>query len=173
MVYDLDVDIFLKEDIEFVLKKIYEIYFFEKIDGRIVFNSIVELPFEVNMFSQDAHGHFNKLVPKIKSLHNDMYRVLESVYNIKNETEFNWKALNKRYPRMQNFTYLNNKFKHYRNKPGMKITLTCMILNNGKNQKVDIACNFTQNGVFECVFYSEFVNLFLKYLEDNGIIEVN
>ena len=114
MIYDLDKEYFLSQDIEYIIQRINEFYDFEKRDSGLIFTSKIELQNETHFTSDDAHNSFFKLVPRIKSLHNDMYRILESVYNAKNEKKFEWGKLQNKYPLIKEFTYLNNRFKHYK-----------------------------------------------------------
>jgi len=65
MIYDLDVEDFLAQDIEFIIDKINEFYDFEKVESKLVFQSKLELASDLHFASIESHNSFLNLVPKI------------------------------------------------------------------------------------------------------------
>lgn len=171
MVYDLDIEHFLNEDVQNVVHRVMEFYDFERVADNLIFHSKFILPDDIHFASNDADKLFATIVPKIKSLHNDMYRIIESIHNAKTGGTPDVKTLEDKYALLTEFRVLNNKFKHYSRNRKIKITNVTII---DGSQKMELQfLFFDKAGLVTSVLYSQFINLFLKYLEDNELITIN
>ncbi|HRP37019.1 MAG: hypothetical protein BGO87_07420 [Flavobacteriia bacterium 40-80] len=170
--YDLNQAYYLWEDIKEIIDRIGTLYTIEKVNGQRFIKSITETP-ETTIFSKENEVIFNQLVPKIKSLHKDMYSLIEAITKHKNNGEFNIHMLADRYYNFDEFRHLNNKFKHFDTR-GVTITLTSLIMMENNKNIIDVYCNFTKgDGSFKAIRYPDFIETFLAFLVNYELITFN
>lgn len=168
--YDLNQAYYLWEDIKEVIDRIGSLYTIEKVNGQRFIRSTFEIPGKPSMISKENEIAFNKLIPKIKSIHKDMYGLIEAITKYKNDGDFNINSLASRYSNFDEFRHLNNKFKHFDTR-GITITLTSLVMMEGNKSVIDAYCNFKkQDGSFKAVRYPDFIETFLVFLNDYELI---
>jgi hypothetical protein len=111
---------------------------------------------------------FNKLIPRVKSLHKDMYALLETLFKSKSGS-FKKLELEKKYPYLKEFRLLNNKLKHY-NDLEAEITLTELVMIEEEGHLIDICCNFKYKDQLKVLRFCRFIEIFLKIIEDQQVI---
>jgi hypothetical protein len=169
-VYDLNHTYYLWEDIKEILSRIDSLYSFENIKDKRFYNSKISIDSDIHWASKDTNEIFNKLIPKFKSIHKDMYSIIEAIFKYKNNGDFSIKILSNKYQYFNEFRLLNNKLKHFT--PGsVEINLIQLVMMEGNKQKIDVMCQFKySNGTFVAIRYSDFIEIFLLFLNDNELI---
>lgn len=172
-IYDLNQAYYLWEDIKEIIDRIGTLYTIEKVNGQRFIKSTTESPGKPTFFSKENEDTFNRLIPKIKSLHRDMYSLIEAITKHKNDGEFKTDTLADKYGNFDEFRHLNNKFKHFDTK-GVTITLTSLVMMENNKNIIDVYCNFKkQDGSFKAVRYPDFIETFLVFLNDYELITFN
>lgn len=173
-IYDLNQAYYLWEDIKEIIDRIGTLYTIEKVNGYRFIKSITEAPGKPAIFSKENEDTFNQLIPKIKSLHRDMYSLIEAITKHKNDGAFNTDTLAAKYSNFNEFRHLNNKFKHFDTK-GVTITLTSLVMmGEGQRNIIDVYCNFTRSdGSYKPIRYPDFIETFLVFLNDYELITFN
>jgi len=169
-VYDLNNTSFLAHDIEKTLTKINSLY-------RVTFSKTQATYYPKRVADNSKHWTsgeinevFNKMIPEVKSLHNDMYSIIESISKAKKGL-FKKDDLEKRFENFKEFRLLNNKFKHFSNQQA-DINLTQVVVMEQGQHLIDIYVNFKYNDIFKTCRYCEFIDTFLKIMEELSIIKV-
>jgi len=86
--------------------------------------------------SKESNEVFNDIIPEVKSLHKDMYALIESIVKAKTKT-FDVKSLAGKYRYFDEFRLLNNLFKHF--EPGnVEIDIVQIVIMDGKNQLLEV-----------------------------------
>lgn len=169
-IYDLNQTYYLWQDIEDVTNRIGLLYSIEKDNGKRFIKSKTTINSIYHWTSEECNNTFNKLIPKIKSLHKDMYSLIEAVYKYNNDNKFNRIILEKTYQNFEEFRLLNNQFKHYSSGEIEINVMPITTLENGQNV-IDICCNFKKNnGKIKPIRYPDFIEMFLLFLKDLGLI---
>jgi hypothetical protein len=170
-IYNLDDISFLSHDIEKALKKINSLY-------KVTYNPIgnTYLPKRVadgtnHWASTETQEVFNKIIPEVKSLHKDMYAIIESISKVK-KGQFKKDDLEKRFDNFKEFRLLNNKFKHF-NSHQTDITLAqIVVIGEGEQHLIDIYVNFKYPDTLRPYRYSEFIETFMRILIELGAIKI-
>jgi hypothetical protein len=169
-VYDLDDIGFLVHDIDKVLTKINSFYHVNFDKAGTTYYPKRAADNTKHWTSNETSEVFNKMIPEIKGLHKDMYSIIESISKAK-KGQFKKDDLEKRYENFRQFRLLNNKFKHFNNQQA-DINLTQMVIMESTGHLIDIYVNFKFKNNFETHRYCEFVDTFLKIMEELEIIKV-
>lgn len=169
MIYNLYEPSFLENDISLILNEIKNYYSFNESNGKITAYSLIKN--ENFWASEETHKMFNTLIPKIKSLHKDMYSMVESIHNIKEKTTFNRNLITKNYPIFNEFTEFNNIIKHY-NKKSIEITFTILNYVETTHNLLDFSLNFKdiKSGRVIHYQYKEFIEFFIIFLINYKLI---
>ena len=168
-IYDLNNIFFLQHDIESILNKIDQLYKVDFQKNRTTFQPKTIVDKKHHWTSELCDNAFNNLIPLVKSLHKDMYAVLETIFKSK-KGSFDKPFLEKKYTLMKEFRLLNNKFKHYNNREA-DINLTKIVFPEPQGQRVDVFCNFKYENNLEGAMYYKFIETFLQILKDEKIIQ--
>lgn len=169
-VYDLDNIAFLSHDIDKVLTKINTLYHVDfKVTGTTYFPKRVADNLN-HWTSNETNEVFSKMIPEIKSLHKDMYSIIESISKTK-RGKFKIDDLETTYDNFKEFRLLNNKFKHFDNSHA-EITLTQMVIMDKNNHLIDIHVNFKYHDAFRTFRYCEFIDTFLKIMEQLEVVKI-
>ena len=169
-IYDLNQAYYLWEDIQEIIDRIGSLYTIEKVNNKRFIKSASEVLGKPSMVSKENEIAFNKLIPKLKSLHKDMYSLMEAITKYKNDGEFNINDLASKYNNFDEFRHLNNKFKHFDTK-GIAITLTSLVMMESNKSIIDAYCNFKKpDDSFSTIRYPEFIETFLVFLNDYDLI---
>ena len=170
-IYDLDNIEYLKIDINQTLEKIKDLFELNFDNEKIEVVSKLVVDEKYKWFSDECQIAFNEKIPILKSIHKDMYAIIETI--IKNKTNsFDINAFENKYEYFKEFRLFNNKIKHFNNQ-NAEITLTAIVLNESIGNRIDYYCNFNYNDSFNALFFTEFIKLFIKLLVDFDIIKIN
>lgn len=169
-IYDLNNIQYLEHDIENILNRIDNLYKIEfKIEKTSYYpKTLVDK--KHHWTSKVCNDTFNKLIPEVKSLHKDMYAFLETIFKSKTG-DFKKLELEKKYPYLKEFRLLNNKLKHY-NDTEAEIKLTQIVMIVQHEHLIDIYCNFKYNDRLESIRFCDFIEIFLKIIEDEKVIYI-
>jgi hypothetical protein len=163
-VYDLHNPVDLQNDLNHIIKRLNGIYNIN-MDAKPI-EIVPKLQDTSNTFwaSEENAIEFNKLIPEFKNLHKDMYSFIESFTSLATKKKYDYEPFEKKHINFKEFRLLNNMFKH----PDKKAhTITFLKINHIDGKLFDLGCNFHfKDGSFKCIFYAEFVQLFLKILVD-------
>ena len=176
-IYNLDDHRYLAIDIDSVIKRLSRQFIIQKIDGRIAITSNIRLEDKTYWASQESTDSFNFNIPEIKSLHNDMYRLVENLFKVlypEQAKKFRG-VLENRYEVFKHFRILNNKFKHYLNDGEYdEIALIQLVEINLErtNQRVGLMCQFKKGKDLILYNYTDFVKFFYSFLFDNKLISL-
>jgi len=118
--------------------------------------------------SEENTKEFNTHIPNFKSIHKDMYHLIESIVIFKSG-DFDIESFESKYPIFKEFRLLNNIFKHPKKK-SIEISFTKIAHINQK--QFDLMCNFKAQDSFKCLMYSEFIVLFITILKDLNFIKI-
>ena len=169
-IYDLNNTYYLQHDLENVLSRIDSLYKVDFLKGKTVYYPKTLVDNNHHWTSDVCKETFNKLIPIVKSLHKDMYAILETIFK-SNNNEFDKSNLEKKYTYLKEFRLLNNKFKHYNDKEA-EINLTELVLMEPKGHLIDIYCNFKYPNKFEAIRFADFIDIFLRIMEDENILSI-
>ena len=170
-IYDLNNVYYLEHDIKTIFESIDKLYRVEFKLDKTHLHSKTLIDNSHHWTSDVCKETFNNLVPAIKSLHKDMYALLETIF-ISKTGKFNKPALEIKYQYLKEFRLLNNKFKHFNDKEA-EINLTEIVLMEPAGHVIDIFCTFIYPSNFEALRFSTFIEVFLKILEDENIISIS
>jgi hypothetical protein len=170
-IYDLNNIQYLEHDIESILNRIDELYKVEFKKEKTFYYSKIIVDNKHHWTSEACKETFNKLVPGIKSLHKDMYAALEAIFTSK-AANFKKLQLEIIYPNLKEFRLLNNKLKHFNDKEA-EISLTEVVIMESYGHLIDIYCNFKYKDKFQALRFCDFIDTFLKIIEDEQIITIN
>jgi hypothetical protein len=170
-IYDLNNIQYLEHDIESILNKIDELYKVEFKKEGTSYHPRTLVDNKHHWTSEICKEAFNKLIPGIKSLHKDMYAVLETIFRSKTG-DFKKFQLEERYPNLKEFRLLNNKFKHFNNIE-TEINLTEVVIMESHGHLIDIYCNFQYKDKLQLLRFCELIDTFLKILEDELVISID
>ncbi len=169
-IYNLNEAYYLWEDIEQVLNTIDSLYSIEYSNDKRFIKSKTKISSEFHFTSKECQIAFNKLIPKIKSLHKDMYGLIEAISKHKNNNQFHTRQLADRYDNFNEFRQLNNRFKHF-TEQDVKIDLTSLVMIEGKYNIIDVYCNFKKKDKnLIPIRYPEFIETFLTFLASYNLI---
>lgn len=169
-IYDLNQTYYLWQDIEEVTNQIGLLYSIENENGKRFIKSKTIVNSEHHWTSGECNTAFNKLIPKIKSLHKDMYSLIEAIYKYKNNNLFDRNSLERIYQNFKEFRLLNNQFKHY-SSGSIEINVIPLVMMEDGQHVIDVFCNFKQkNGKIIPIRYPDFIETFLLFLRDNELI---
>lgn len=169
-VYDLNNISFLAHDIEKVLNKINSLYRVTFSKSETIFYPKRIADNTKHWTSNETNEVFNKIIPEVKSLHKDMYSIIESISKA-NKGIFKKDELETRFENFKEFRLLNNKFKHFNNQQA-DISLTQIVVMEQGQHLIDIYVNFKYNDNFKACRYCEFIDTFLRIMEELSIIKV-
>ena len=170
-IYDLNNIQYLEHDIESILNRINELYKVEFKKEKTSYFPKTLVDTKHHWTSEACKEAFNKLVPGVKSLHKDMYAVLETIFKSKTGN-FNKFQLEIKYPNLKEFRVLNNKLKHFNNTEA-EITLTEVVIMEFHAHLIDIYCNFKYKDKFRALRFCDLIDTFLKIIEDEQIISID
>ncbi len=172
-IYNLSNAHYLQYDLEKLFAEFDELYDLELTLDSNLAKSKIFLPKSTFWASPEAHSFFNKLIPKIKSLHKDMYGIVEAIIREK-DGKFEPMKLQDRFKYFRQFRLLNNQFKHFEVREA-QIDVNAMIINIGHEpQIVEVICQFKYaDGKIENFSWSIFILLFLLILESYRVIIIN
>jgi hypothetical protein len=172
-IYSLNNPAHLKHDINYALNQLGLLYDVEFKNDKI--EALPKTKIEDSYFwlSKEVTDIFNELVPKLKSLHKDMYATIESLHRGL-WGDFNIKKLETQYPHFREFRLFNNRLKHFESN-GISIELTQLVIMNQQGfHLIDMYCNFLYKDEPKVYLrFIDFVNIFLTILEDNKAITIN
>lgn len=171
-IYDLNNLLYLQNDIEQIFEKIDFLY---SVDFNAnVFISKIRLDDGHHWTSDESNKIFNTLIPSIKTLTKDSYAIIETIYQ--NELgKFDKtviRSLEANYDNFKEYRLLNNKFKHHKSKEA-EITLTKITLMEKQEQLIEVYLNYKYVDKSNGLFFSELIKLFIKILEDKGIVKIS
>jgi len=169
-IYDLNHAYYLWEDIGETLNTSGLLYSIEQNEGKRFIKSNTKVSGEFHFTSEECQTAFNKLIPKVKSLHKDMYSLIEAITKHKNNNQFHTRQLANKYDNFNEFRQLNNKFKHFTTQE-VEIGLTSLVMMEGDYNVIDVYCNFKKkDGSLIPIRYPEFIETFLRFLKDYELI---
>lgn len=169
--YDLSNAYFLNEDIEIIFDRIEELYDVKFLVSGNEYMPKTEIPDDQHWISNDATKVFNKLVPKLKSLTEDMYSIIEGIYKSK-RGEFKKPELEKEFENLKEFRIFNNKIKHHNDREA-EVNIVSLSMINGNKTFVDCYIQFTYpSKEFNALRFSDLIEVFLRILEAEQIITV-
>ncbi|MDF2451902.1 MAG: hypothetical protein K0S26_1406 [Bacteroidota bacterium] len=171
-IYDLNNLSFLQNDIEDISTKIDTLYLVDFKND--LFISKTRLDNNRHWTSDESNSIFNALIPTIKTLTKDMYAIIETIHKdeLGKYDKRVIESLELQYPNFKEFRLLNNKFKHH-NDTDAEIQVTKMVLMDGIGQYIDVYVNYKYQDRFDGKFFSEFLSLFFKILEDKKVVTIN
>ncbi|MFO0477850.1 MAG: hypothetical protein ACK50L_03595 [Bacteroidota bacterium] len=171
-IYDLNNLSFLQNDIEDISAKVDTLYFADFKND--IFTSKARLDNNHHWTSDESNAIFNALIPTVKTLTKDMYAIIETIHKdeLGKYDKDVIKSLESKYTNFKEFRLLNNKFKHL-NDTVAEIQVTKMILMDSVGQYVDVYIGFKFPDKFDGNFFSEFIKLFFKILEDKNVVTIN
>lgn len=169
-IYDLNDISYLQYDIKQIFEKIENVFDVDVENGKITAKSKIIVDKKYKWFSEECKKAFNENIPKIKSVHKDMYAIIETIQQNKTN-KFDRKFLEDNYKYFKEFRLFNNKVKHYKDKE-VKISLTSVVYMEHDCNRIDFYCNFKYKESFEAVRYIEFIELFLILLNDMNVIKI-
>jgi hypothetical protein len=158
----------LENDLEFILNRIEEMYSVRIEKDTIYLYSLMDDKSNANFISVESSVEFNKLIPRYKSLHKDMYAFIESISRL-GDKKFDYKHFESIYENFKYFRLLNNMFKHPEEK-NMEILFT-KVFNINQNT-FDLLCCFRNPNSFKNLMYASFIILFIQILRDLNVIEI-
>jgi hypothetical protein len=167
-IYDLNNIQYLEHDIKNILNRIDQLYKVEFKKGKTLYYPKTFVDNKYHWTSYVCKDTFNKLIPEVKSLHKDMYAVLETIFKSKTGN-FKKLELEKKYSYLKEFRLLNNKLKHY-NDTDAEINLTELVIMEQYGHLIDIYCNFKYKDSFESLSFCDLIDTFLKIIEDEKVI---
>lgn len=167
-VYTLSEYAYLRYDLDNILSEIGEFYEVRAVNGCLACEPLIRPPHDAHWASELSREHFNTLVPKIKSMHKDMYALLEAVAKHELKKGSVSAAFELMDPMFTPFRHLNNQFKHF-SKDRADIDLISLAYISDKHD-ARIEPMFTIDG--ELFPYQKFVIMFLSLLEKTGAIEL-
>ncbi len=176
-IYNLDDHRYLSIDIDAILKKLSQQFSIQKDEDNLTVTSNIRLEDRTYWASKESADSFNFNIPEIKSLHNDMYRIVENLFKVlypQQAKKFRV-ILEARYEIFKHFRILNNKFKHYLNDGEYdEIALIQVVeINLEKtNQRVSMMCQFKKGKDLVLYNYTDFVKFFYTFLLDNKLISL-
>lgn len=176
-IYNLDDRRYLSIDIDAIIKRLSHQFIIKKIDGEITVTSNIRLEDKTYWASQESADSFNFNIPEIKSLHNDMYRLVENLFKVlyPQQAKRFKVVLEDKYEIFKHFRILNNKFKHYLNDGEYdEIALIQLVEINLErtNQRVGLLCQFKKGKDLALYNYTDFVKFFYLFLLDNKLISL-
>jgi hypothetical protein len=171
-IYDLNNLSFFQNDLEDIYSKVDALYFVDFKNSHL--SSKARLDNSLHWTTDEANAIFNALVPKIKTLTKDMYAIIETIHKdeLGKYDKHIIESLESKYPNFKEFRLLNNKFKHH-NDTDAEIQVTKMVLMDGVGQYVDVYVNYKYQDRFDGKFFSEFIKLFFKILEEKKVVTIN
>ena len=169
-VYDLDNIAYLEIDINQTIEKIEQLFDLNFNKEKIEVNSKLIVDKKHKWFSEECQNAFNEKIPYLKSLHKDMYAIIETILKSKTNN-FDKKALENKYENFREFRLFNNKIKHYKSQEA-EINLTAIVLMESTGNRIDFYCNFKYKDSFNSLRFSEFIVLFMNLLIDLNIIKI-
>lgn len=166
-IYSLKQGYYLYHDIEFVLNQVEELYTVEVKEGKLKVFTKIPLDKKYHFASKESAETFNKLIPKIKTLHTGMYHLLESIYRASGNNVFDTNTIEQQFPDFKYFRLLNNKIKHFND---ADIDLIQVVLMDGTINVIEIGCRFKTDNGWEMKYYANFITLVLNILEGLELI---
>lgn len=171
-VYNLSNAAYLYYDINNVFAEIDKLYAVTYTKTETTVQSKIPVKEGVFWASNENNESFNTLLPKIKSLHQSMYGLVEAISKDK-DGQFKKDELESSIPNFKEFRLLNNQFKHF-SPTGVKIDVISMNYIFGNATIMDINCQFQYpNGKLDLFSWGQFVITFLKVLERYNLILPN
>ncbi len=146
-VYDLDNIAYLKYDINQTIEKMNGLFDLNCNNGKIEVTSKLIVDKKYKWFSEECQNAFNEKIPYLKSLHKDMYAIIETILK-SGTSKFDTKALEAKYENFREFRLFNNKIKHYGNQVA-EINLTSAVLDEPTGNRIDFYCNFKYKDSFK------------------------
>lgn len=169
--YNLNNWTFLENDINMVFRRIDKLYEIELKNSQVSIISNVAYDTSQFAWGEDSAKTFNKMVAEVKSIHKDMYSIVEALYKNLEDTPREVRELEKRYDQFKLFRLLNNKFKHFdiTNKEFDEINVIHTALPD--KGVLEVWCLFMKDGnLVNQMLYHHFVVLFIRILYDYKII---
>lgn len=171
-IYNLSNAAYLYYDINNVFAEIGKLYAVTYTKNETTVQSKMTVKEGVFWASSENNEAFNNLLPKIKSLHQSMYGLVEAISKDKDGV-FKKDELETAIPNFKEFRLLNNQFKHF-SPTGVKIDVISMNYIFGNATIMDINCQFQYPGrELELFSWGQFVITFLKVLERYNLISPN
>lgn len=167
--YNLDNVVFLERDIKMVFNRLDNLYEINAEDGQLAIAPKVKYDASKFAWGQEAADKFNNMIPEIKSIHKDMYSIIEAIYKNNPRKQDDVKELEKKYPKLRLFRLLNNKFKHF---DTTKAYDQIRVLHTAvpEREAVEVWIQFIKGEHIDHVLYPEFIVLFFKVLWDYNVI---
>ena len=111
-VYSLSNAAYLEYDLKNVISEICKLYDVKYTVAETSIHSKMLVRSGVHWASNDSKEDFNMMLPKIKTLHQSMYGLVEAISKEK-DGEFKKTELEASIPNFKEFRLLNNQFKHF------------------------------------------------------------
>lgn len=171
-VYNLNNIVYLEKDITSIFNRISNLYDVEFKKEVTLFHSKLKVDENIHWASKECIEIFNNLIPEVKSLHKDMYSVIENIFTARKGKFKPIEKLEPLIPHFKEFRLFNNKLKHYKNKEAeINILKRVDILPNG--YYIDISCQFKYPNDFIILNFSQFIGIFINLLEAENIITID
>lgn len=172
-IYNINEPSYLDEDIQELIERIQSFYELDLQKDKLLFKSKI-VDKENHWASSESDSKHNKIIPKIKSLHKDMYSLIEAIYKHKNDGSFDRTKLAETYPDFDKFRMLNNQFKHFTGNSIVIDLIALRLIDGSHHHKIDIMCQFKHPDCkLDLIQYTEFIGLFLSFLKDYELIRFN
>lgn len=168
-VYDLQNPAYLEYDITSMIDRINQYFKIDFENGQIQISTKLVDTSDTFWASEENSEEFNQHIPTFKSLHTDMYAIVENISKQK-FGKFEYTEFEDKYEDFKEFRLLNNLIKHLKKKE-VEITITKVVYVYEK--QFDLTINFHYSDSPKYLFYSSFVTLFLTILMDFEIINVS
>jgi hypothetical protein len=152
----------LKQDIENILKRTFELYRVEFTEKKTTYCPITRVDNKHPWTSNAYKDTFNKLIPKVESLHTDMYAIVAKILDPEKGDLLVWE---KHYPYLKEFRLLNDKLKYGQGREA-SITIREFVILEPQAYVLDIYCCFKYKQHYEAVRFCNFIETFLKIVQD-------
>jgi len=169
-VYNLGDVFYLSHDLKDILTRIDTLYAISFTASGTMYYPKRVLDSSKHWASADSAQAFNDLMPEVKSLHKDMYAVIESIAKA-NHGEFKPGQFEATYSNFKEFRLLNNKLKHF-NDGAVEINVTQVVIMELQKKLIDWYFAFRSAVDFKSFRYSEFIETFFLIMEELGVIRI-
>lgn len=168
MIYNLIDSNHLEHDLKFILETMEHLYDVKITNNEIIVSSVIEDKSNAFWATDENTLDFNKNIPKIKSLHTDMYAFIESYCRLR-FGEYVYSNFESTHSDYKEFRLLNNMFKHPEKKTN-EILLTKVVV--FQKNTFDLLCCFKYPEGNKNLMYSTFIILFFKILKELDVITI-
>ena len=170
-VYDINNIQYLEYDIKNILVCIDGLYDVEFRKDETLYNSKIFVSKENIWASDIVKETFNNIIPKVKSLHKDMYALIEVISKLPT-VRFDTNVLEETHSNLKEFRLFNNKLKHG-NANSVEINLLEIVEMKENGHFIDIGITFRYISDFKLLRFSDFIEIFFRIIEQENIITAN